>query len=83
MLELPAPFFSWLCAFVRSRNDLGLEILALRQQVAVLKRKRPRPRLNDSDRLFWIAFCGVSDPVQAGVMTVMAVADTAKFSVER
>ena len=25
----------------------------------------------------------VSDPVQAGVMTVMAVADTAKFSVER
>ncbi len=25
----------------------------------------------------------VTDPVQAGVMTVMAVADTAKFSVER
>ena len=25
----------------------------------------------------------VSDPVQAGVMTVMAVADTAKFTVER
>jgi energy-converting hydrogenase B subunit Q len=25
----------------------------------------------------------VSDPVQAGVMAVMAIADTAKFSVER
>jgi energy-converting hydrogenase B subunit Q len=25
----------------------------------------------------------VSDPVQAGVMAVMAVADTAKFTVER
>jgi energy-converting hydrogenase B subunit Q len=25
----------------------------------------------------------VTDPVQAGVMTVMAVADTAKFSVDR
>ena len=25
----------------------------------------------------------VTDPVQAGVMTVMAVADTAKFNVER
>jgi len=25
----------------------------------------------------------VTDPVQAGVMTVMAVADTAKFTVER
>ena len=25
----------------------------------------------------------VTDPVQAGVMTVMAIADTAKFNVER
>ena len=25
----------------------------------------------------------VTDPVQAGVMTVMAIADTAKFTVER
>jgi energy-converting hydrogenase B subunit Q len=25
----------------------------------------------------------VSDPVQAGVMTVMAIADTAKFSIDR
>src|SRR5690242_12210027 len=31
----------------------ALEILALRQQVAVLKRKRPRPPLNSVDRLFW------------------------------
>jgi transposase InsO family protein len=39
--------------FFRSRQDNALEILALRQQVAVLKRKRPRPRLNPWDRLFW------------------------------
>jgi hypothetical protein len=39
--------------FFRSRYDTALEILALRQQVAVLKRKRPRPRLNPWDRLFW------------------------------
>jgi putative transposase len=39
--------------FFRSRHDTALEILALRQQVAVLKRKRPRPRLNRWDRLFW------------------------------
>jgi transposase InsO family protein len=39
--------------FFRSRHDTVLEILALRQQVAVLKRKRPRPRLNQMDRLFW------------------------------
>ena len=41
-------------AFFRSRADLALEILALRQQVAVLKRKRQRPPLNSSDRLFWV-----------------------------
>ena len=29
-------------------------MLALRQQVAVLKRKRPRPKLNSFDRLFWM-----------------------------
>jgi len=39
--------------FFRSRHDAALEILALRQQIAVLKRKRPRPRLNPVDRLFW------------------------------
>ena len=37
------------------RTDLALELLALRQQVAVLKRKRPRPKLSRMDRLFWAA----------------------------
>ena len=41
--------------FFLCRTDLALEILALRQQVAVLKRKRPRPKLNRMDRLFWTA----------------------------
>jgi putative transposase len=41
-------------AFFRSRANLAVEILALRQQVAVLKRKRPRPPLSSSDRLFWV-----------------------------
>ncbi len=39
--------------FFRSRSDTALEVLALRQQVAVLKRKRPRPTLNYRDRFFW------------------------------
>ncbi|MBZ2180356.1 MAG: helix-turn-helix domain-containing protein [Acidobacteria bacterium] len=39
--------------FFRSRRDTALEVLALRQQVTVLKRKRPRPPLNSLDRLFW------------------------------
>ena len=46
--------FAYLHAFVCSRHDLGLEILALRQQLSLLKRRHPRPRLNGIDRLFWI-----------------------------
>ena len=39
--------------FFRNRSDTALEILALRQQLAVFKRKRPRPQLNRLDRFFW------------------------------
>ena len=39
--------------FVRSRADTALDVLALRQQVAVLKRRRPRWPLSALDRLFW------------------------------
>jgi len=41
--------------FFRSRSDIALEVLALRQQVAVLKRKRPRPTVNSRDRFLWIS----------------------------
>jgi hypothetical protein len=39
---------------LRSRRDLLLEILALRQQLAVLKAKHPRPRVSVADKLFWV-----------------------------
>src|SRR5215831_12548013 len=39
--------------FFESRTDIAVEVLALRQQVAVLKRKRSRPQLRLPDRLFW------------------------------
>src|SRR5215469_14829052 len=38
----------------RARRDLLLENLALRQQLAALKRRHPRPRLMIFDRVFWI-----------------------------
>ena len=44
-----------LLAIFASRADLILENLALRQQLAVLRRKQPRPRLRASDRVFWLA----------------------------
>jgi hypothetical protein len=45
--------------FFMCRTDLALEILALRQQVAVLKRKRSRPKLSRMHRLFWTALRSV------------------------
>ena len=42
-------------ATVRSRAALQLEILALRQQLAVLQHAGPkRPRLRPADRVFWV-----------------------------
>src|SRR6267378_3041831 len=38
----------------RARRDLLLENLALRQQLAALKRRHPRPRLGIFDKLFWV-----------------------------
>ena len=42
-------------AVLRSRSDLVVENLALRQQVEALKRRRPRPQLDDVDCAFWVA----------------------------
>jgi hypothetical protein len=39
--------------FFQNRIDIAVELLALRQQVAVLKRKQPKPPLYPLDRLFW------------------------------
>jgi len=38
----------------RARRDLLLENLALRQQLAALKRRQPRPTLTVFDKTFWI-----------------------------
>ena len=53
MLHFITAFLVTIRVFFRSRVDTSLEVLALRQQVAVLKRKRPRPALNRLDRFFW------------------------------
>jgi hypothetical protein len=39
---------------VRSRRDLMLENLALRQQLGVLKQKHPQPRFAEPDKLFCV-----------------------------
>jgi putative transposase len=53
MVQFVFAVFAALRVFHRALSDTALEILALRQQLAVLKRKRPRPALHAYDRLFW------------------------------
>lgn len=58
MFEL---FRLWLGTFCRifcTRQNLMLENLALRQQLAVLKRDHPRLRLGPLDKLLWVVARG-------------------------
>jgi hypothetical protein len=54
MITLLAALMSTVLSSLMSRRDLALENLALRQQLAVLSRERPRPRLTTGARLFWV-----------------------------
>ena len=47
-------WFGVLIRIFRSRRNLLLENLALRQQLTVLKRKHPQPKLRMLDILFWV-----------------------------
>jgi hypothetical protein len=54
MLEFIFSILAVIGVFFRNRSDTAPEVLALRQQLTVLKRKRPRPPVRCLDRLFWI-----------------------------
>lgn len=54
MLQTLASIGHGIRALLRPRLELAIENAALRQQLAVLKQKRPRPSLSDIDRLFWV-----------------------------
>src|ERR1700729_1372823 len=47
-------FFGTLVRLFRARRSLFLENLALRQQLAVLKRRHPRTSVGLFDKLFWV-----------------------------
>jgi hypothetical protein len=51
----PADVLAVARSALRTRSALAIENLALRQQLAVLRRRRPRPFLAWTDRLFWVA----------------------------
>jgi len=45
-----------LISSTRSRRDLAFENLLLRQQLAAMKHRQPRPKLSKADRMFWVLF---------------------------
>ena len=53
-----------------SRASLHLENLALRQQVAILKRERRRPWLQTLDRLFWAILFQIACPRHSALPTL-------------
>ena len=55
MLALVSELFFWLAHRFRGRAALELEVIALRHQLAVLRRQHPgRVRLFAIDRLVWV-----------------------------
>jgi hypothetical protein len=54
MVELLGAIVAALAGALRPRARLVAENLALRQQLAVLRRHKPRPRLLPIDRAFWV-----------------------------
>jgi putative transposase len=54
MFQTTGLFWTVIVGFFRARRSLLLENLVLRQQLAVFKRKHPRPRLGVLDKLVWV-----------------------------
>jgi putative transposase len=59
MIPFLRHLIGWIIGFFRSRQDLILENLALRQQLLVLNAKSPRRRLSTVHKFFWIALLRV------------------------
>jgi transposase InsO family protein len=57
-------------ALFRDRSQLALENLALRQQLAVLHHKAPRPRLRHAERAFWVILSRVWDQWRSALIVV-------------
>ncbi len=57
-------------ASVRSRIQLALENLALRQQLAMFRHSVKRPRVTFGDRLFWILYAKYVNDWRAPLYTL-------------
>jgi len=53
-MSILVAIFGFVRAILQRRATLALENLALRQQLAVLRRSVKRPRIRPRDRVFWV-----------------------------
>jgi hypothetical protein len=59
-----------------NRADLVIENTGLRQQLAVLKSKHPRPKLRPADRVFWTALGSAWPREESSLSTSRRLDDT-------
>jgi hypothetical protein len=55
---------------LRPQRELALQNLALRQQLAILKRKAKHPKLTKAERGFWVALRGLWPDWQSALILV-------------
>ena len=55
LLQLLSALLATARSSLKSQHVLALENLALRQQLAILRRRTKRPQLTKTDRAFWVA----------------------------
>jgi putative transposase len=58
MLAIVTALLRYLLSWLGPRHELALENLALRHQIEVLNRQGHKPRLQGTDRLFWVVLKG-------------------------
>src|SRR6516165_6746082 len=70
MLNAIVVLIRFILLILGGQKQVALENAALRQQLAVLKRSVPRPKLNNRDRLFWIGLYMIWQDWKSALMIV-------------
>jgi len=70
MLAILLGLFRLIWLFGRSQDAVALENLALRQQLAIYKRKKKRPRLIRRQRWFWIVLASIWNDWRQALLVV-------------
>jgi putative transposase len=55
MLKAILSTLRFVILMLAGHKEIALKNVALRQQLTILRREQPRPKLRNRDRLFWIA----------------------------